>query len=242
MAINAVDVTQSLLSYTVVNDKGSLVALLERNGIKMPNNPSDSEVTASVLLASSKSANFKSELAKLLTKKAEEAGTEFKSFVGQMMGFTGIDDYSFTGIEGFANAPGDLPRASAGLPNVKPKPVTLPANISAPSGVVTAPKKGKTKAGTVLGSIGKWLGENVLTKDNINAGVQIGLTSINNKVQGKSNALQSETNTLTQMQDDIRASQGKAAGGSKLSTMAWVGIGVGVIAVVGLVIYLSKKK
>jgi hypothetical protein len=44
------------------------------------------------------------------------------------------------------------------------------------------------------------------------------------------------------MQDDIRASQGKAAGGSKLSTMAWVGIGVGVIAVVGLVIYLSKKK
>ena len=55
MAVNAQEAVRNMISYTVVTDKGSLVRLLERNGVQMPSNPSDKEVTASVLLASSKS-------------------------------------------------------------------------------------------------------------------------------------------------------------------------------------------
>lgn len=230
MALNAVDITQSLLAYTIVTDKGAVITLLERNGVKLPQNPSDAEVTASVLLASGKSQNFKNELAKLLTSKAGQAGDDYKPFVGEMMGFTGIDDFAFTGWETFKNGPGDI----------KPVPLKIsptPTPVNVPAG-----KKGKTKAGAALGSIGKWLSENILTKDNINAGVQIGLTSINNRVQNKSNQVQAETNTLTQMQDDIRNQQGGAGAKGKLSTAAWIGIGVGAIAIVGLVIYLTKKK
>ena len=36
MPINATQVTNELISYSVVTDKGSLVRLLERNGIQMP--------------------------------------------------------------------------------------------------------------------------------------------------------------------------------------------------------------
>ena len=55
MALSAIDVTTGLLSYAVVTDKASLIKLLERNGISMPQNASDREVTTAVLMASGKS-------------------------------------------------------------------------------------------------------------------------------------------------------------------------------------------
>lgn len=243
MRLNAVDLTQSLLAYTVETDKGSLIALLERNGVKLPANASDSEVVASALLASTKSQNFKNELGLLLGSKVESAGEEFESFAGQPgMSFTGIDDFAFTGEEQFFNAPGIDPtlgmqinkavqaQSGAKKPAKKPKPPK-------------APKKPgeKTKTGKVLGDVGKWVGQNVLTQENINAGIQIGLTSINNKVQTRANGIQAETSLITARQDEIKRSQGKAGAG-RLSTLAWVGIGVGVVAVVGVIIYLAKKK
>ncbi len=103
MAVNAQEAVRNMISYTVVTDKNSLVKLLERNGVQMPSNPSDREVTASVLLASAKSPNFKSELSTLLTNKVPKAGSDFASFVGDGtdFGFTGIDDFSFTGADEF---------------------------------------------------------------------------------------------------------------------------------------------
>jgi len=74
MAVNAQEAVRNMISYTIVTDKDSLVRLLERNGVQMPNNPSDKEVTASVLLASAKSPNFKKELSSLLTSKVPHSG------------------------------------------------------------------------------------------------------------------------------------------------------------------------
>ena len=107
MAINAAEAAQNMIAYTVVEDKGSLKSLLERNGVQMPSNCSDKEITVATLTASAKSPNFKNELAKLLTKKVKKANEDFANFVGDStdFGFTGIDDFSFTGIEGFVGAP-----------------------------------------------------------------------------------------------------------------------------------------
>ena len=120
-------------------------------------------------------------------------------------------------------------------PNVTLKPVSVPTSAITPKTGATAPK-GKTGVGKVL----SWLGANVFTQENVNAGVQIGLTQLNNKAQGKSNAIQQQTNQLVQQQDDIRNNPN--IGGNKMSTMAWVGIGVGVIALVGIIYYFAKKK
>jgi hypothetical protein len=245
MALSAIDVTTGLLSYAVVTDKASLVKLLERNGVSMPQNPSDREVTTAVLMASAKSSNFKDELAKFLSTKAKPASQEFASFTGGEFGFTGIDDIAFTGWDNFKNALGDLPRASRpstllSTAPVKPavtiKPVAVPTAALTPKTAATAPK-GKTGVGKVLG----WLGSNVFTQENVNAGVQIGLTQLNNKSQGKANQIQAQTNELISQQDDIRNNPN--LGGKKgMSTMAWVGIGVGVIALVGIIYYFAKKK
>lgn len=234
MAVNALDITESLIAYTVVNDKQSLISLLKRNGVDVPPNPSDAEITASVLLASGKSMNFKKELSKLLTDKAVELKDVYMSFTAQPgMSFTGIDDFSFTGADNFFNAPGVIP--TPGLAAAAQK-------VSAQNvGGIKTTSKDKTKAGMVLSGVGKWLSENIFTKDNINAGVQIGLTSLNSRVQTRQNTIQEQTNQIIQMQDDIKVQQGKS-GSKKLSTLAWVGIGVGAAALIGLVVYLTKKK
>jgi hypothetical protein len=226
MAVDALQVTRSLLAYQVVNDKDSLVKLLKRNGVKLGMNPSDSEVTSAVLFASGKSSNFKKELATLLASNAKKASGEFASFVGQEMGFTGIDDFSFTGIEGFSNGVGDI-----GTPSLKISP-TPTATVTA-----KAKKEGKTGAGKVLA----WLGQNVFTKENIDTAVQVGLTKINTKTQNQANQVAQEGLAIQQYQDDIRNQQA-SMGKKGLSTGAWIGIGVGAVALVGIIIYLTNRK
>jgi len=239
MALDALEITRSLLAYQVVNDKGSLVRLLKRNGVDVPENASDTELTSAALFASGKSANFKKELAALLSGNAKTAGDNFSSFVGQEMGFTGLDDFSFTGMEGFENQTGNLPRATSGvrtsaIPAIKP--VAVPtAALTAKTGA-TAPK-GKTGVGKVLG----WLGSNVFTKENVDTAVQIGLTKINTQTQNKANRIAQEGIVIQQYQDDIRNQQG-SKGKAGLSTGAWIGIGLGVAAIVGIAIYFSTRK
>ena len=64
--LNALEIARELISYAVVTDKDGLVKLLQRNGIEMPQNPSDNEVTIAVLMANSKSGVFRNELQKYL--------------------------------------------------------------------------------------------------------------------------------------------------------------------------------
>jgi hypothetical protein len=112
MAVSALQVTEEALAYALVTDKNGLERLLKRNGVVIGNNASDKEVSVAVLMASAKSPNFKNELATFLTSKVKEAG-ETLSFVGtsQDFGFTGIDDFQFTGSRTISLAGG--PRQAA---------------------------------------------------------------------------------------------------------------------------------
>lgn len=225
MAVNAQEAVRNMISYTVVTDKDSLVRLLDRNGVQLPSNPSDSEVTASVLLASAKSSNFKKELTNLLTSKVPQAGSDFASFVGDSsdFGFTGIDDFSFTGGDEFFSATAQEKAAAKAVKKT--------------SRITETNPQGKTGIGIFFSNLGKA----IASPDTINAGLNIGLTAVNNKIQGKSNALQQETVILTEKQDQIRqdlAAAGKPVGG-KFPTWGWVVLG---LAVVGGVIYAVTRK
>ena len=232
MAINAQDVARQLISYAVVTDKNGLVKLLERNGIQMPNNPSDSEVTVAVLAASGKSQTFKNDLAKYLTIQADKAAKSETNFVGDStdFGFTGIDDFSFTGGEDFFNA-------TAAEKAAKKAAAATAKATKRESRVSETNPQGKTGFGLFLQRIGQGL----TSQDTVNAGINLGLTAINNRIQGRSNAVQQEAVVLTQQQDQLRqqiTTQKKAG----LSTTSWVFIGIGVIALGGIIFYIAKKK
>lgn len=229
MQINATEAVRNMLSYTLATDRDSLIKLLERNGVVVPQNPSDREVTAAVLLASAKSANFKQELSKLLTSKFPTANKDYASFVGDSsdFGFTGIDDFSFVGEDEFFGANGTPTSKDIRTTRKSAKTTTR----------LEAAKKGeKTGFGKFLSN----LGQAASSPDTLNAGLNIGLTAVNNKVQGRSNALQQETAIITQQSDQIKQDLGKPTG--KMSTGAIIGIVVGVIAIVGIVYYVAKKK
>lgn len=229
MAINSAEAAQNMIAYTVVDDKGSLVRLLERNGVQMPSNPSDSSVTMAVLTASSKSQNFKNELANLLTKKAKKASDDFSNFVGDStdFGFTGIDDFSFTG--------GLTPTFTSNLSKATTTTPSKSAQRQASRVSATNPQ-GKTGVGLFLQNLGRSLS----SEDTINSGLNIGLTAINNKVAGKQNALQNEATVITQKQDEVRQSLAQAPAGSK--TLTYVFVGVGVLALGAIIYFVAKKK
>lgn len=238
MPINATQAVRELISYTIVTDKKSLIKLLERNGITLPSDPSDKDVTIAVLLASSKSPNFKNELSKLLTSKVSEASGEFSNLTGndQDFGFTGVDDLGYVGEETFYNETG-LVFSSPKL-GYTPKGLPTQGTSTINTASDTKATKGKTKVGSVIASIGKFFSDNVLTSDNINTGLQLGLTTLNNKVQSKQNAVQAEALILQNQQDDIRNKVGDKKG---ISTNTII-IGVVGLALLGTIIYVLTKK
>jgi hypothetical protein len=234
MPINATQAVRELISYTIVTDKQSLVKLLERNGISLPSDPSDKDVTIAVLLASTKSPNFKNELSKLLTSKVTEASGQFSNLVGDSedFGFTGVDDLGYVGNEDFFNVAGVLTSSfTKNLSDASKKAQQTSASS-------TKANKPKTKVGNAISSIGRFFKDNILTADNVNAGLQLGLTTMNNKIQGRQNAVQSEALILQQQQDEIR----NQVGGKKGISTNTIIIGVVGLALVGTIIYVLTKK
>jgi hypothetical protein len=221
--LNALEVARELISYAVVTDKDGLVKLLERNGIEMPQNPSDNEVTIAVLMANSKSGVFRNELQKYLVSLLPEV-SEYADFLGNgYTDFTGTDDFAFT----------------AGGGSLVPKsyvPTTVPSTTQ-PGGT-----KAPTKVGNALRSVGQFLKTNVFTPDNINAGVQIGLTSVANKTQAKQNQVQAEAVQLQTYQDSLRQQLPNAAKKSNTMLYVWIGVGVLAVGVLGFVLYRQYKK
>jgi hypothetical protein len=240
MAVSATQVTQEALSYAVITDKNGLVRLLKRNGVQLVNNPSDKEVTVAVLMASAKSENFKNELADLLTKKVKEAG-ENMSFVGtdQDFGFTGVDDFQFTGSEDFYKFTGaeDFFSATAQEKAAKKTAAAQAAAAKKQSRVTADNPQGKTGVGLLLANIGRAL----TSQDTINAGIQIGLNKINNRTQADANSLANQAEMLQAQQDQMRKNLPDAKTGIS-STAKYVLIGVGVLAVVGIVYVIVKNK
>jgi hypothetical protein len=230
MAVSAIQVTEEALSYAVVTDKDGLVKLLKRNGVVVGNNPSDKEVTIAVLMASAKSTNFKNELASLLTSKVKEAG-ETLSFVGSSMdfGFTGIDDFQFTGSEDFFNA-------TAAEKAAKKAAAAQAAAAKKQSRVTADNPQGKTGVGLLLANIGKAL----TSQDTINAGIQIGLNKINNKTQADANNISNQAAALQAQQDELRANMGTPS--KKTSATTYIIIGAGVLVAITAIYLIVKAK
>lgn len=227
MPINASEAVRNSISYTLATDRNSLIKLLQRNGVQVPQNPSDSEVVALVLISSAKSPNFKKELSNLLTSKLQSAASDYSSFAGGKsdFGFTGIDDFSFVGEDEFFSENGE------------------PSAKQTRKAVQQQKKLASAKAGEKTG-FGKFLsnlGTALSSPDTINAGLNIGLTAVNNKVQNKSNAIQQETTMITQKADEVRNDLGQAPK-KGMSTGTIVLIGVGVLALVGVIYFVAKKK
>lgn len=220
--LNAIETARELISYAVVTNKDGLVKLLERNGIEMPMNPSDNEVTVAVLMANAKSGVFRNELQKYLVSLLPEV-SEYADFLGNgYVMFTGTDDFSFTAGGGSL-----LPDSRFAVPSA--------------SGASTA-KAGGTKVGNALRGVGQFLKTNVLTPENINAGVQIGLTSVANKTQAKQNQIQAEASQLQAYQDSLRQQLPNAAKKSNTMLYVWIGVGVLAVGVLGFVLYRQYKK
>ena len=228
MEFKSAEIAENTIAYAIVDDKSSLISLLNRNGIDVPNDLSDANLTLAILTASSRSQNFKNELAKLLTKKVKKAGDEFSSFVGDStdFGFTGIDDFSFNGLTPtFAS---NLTAAASTTPSKTSKKQT--------SRITATNPQGKSAVGLFF----QRLGSSLTSEDSINAALNVGLTAINNKVGGRQNALQQEATLITQKQDEVRQSLAKAPAGSK--TLTYVFVGVGVLALAAIVYFVTKKK
>ena len=222
--LNAIETARELISYAVVTNKDGLVKLLERNGIEMPMNPSDNEVTVAVLMANAKSGVFRNELQKYLVSLLPEV-SEYADFLGNgFVEFTGTDDFSFTAGGGSL------------LPNTK---YAVPSSTVPGASTV---KPGGTKVGNALRSVGQFLKTNVLTPENINAGVQIGLTSVANKTQAKQNQIQAEASQLQSYQDTLRQQLPNAAKKSNTMLYVWIGVGVLAVGVLGFVLYRQYKK
>ena len=221
MALNSLETAKELISYAVVTDKNGLVKLLERNGIQLPNNPSDNEVTVAVLMANQKSGVFRNELKKYLVGLVPDVANYTTELSGDV-NFTGTDDFSFTaGDDNFFNATA-IEKKALRVTDTNPT--------------------GKTKVGVALASIGSFFKDNILTKDNINAGVQIGLTSLANKTQSQQNAVTAQSLQLQGYQDTLRQQLPNAAKKSNTMLYVWIGVGVLAVGVLGFVLYKSYKK
>jgi len=221
MALNALETAKELIAYAVVTDKNGLVKLLERNGIQLPNNPSDNEVTVAILMANQKSGVFRNELKKYLGALVPEVANYTTELSGDV-NFTGTDDFSFTaGDDNFFNATA-IEKKALRVTDTNPT--------------------GKTKVGLALANIGTFFKDNILTKDNINAGVQIGLTSLANKTQAQQNAVTAQSLQLQNYQDTLRKQLPNADKKSNTMLYVWIGVGVLAVGVLGFVLYKSYKK
>ena len=234
MALDNKKVAEELISYTIVTDRNSIINLLKRNGVKLSENPSNSELTVAVLVANSKSPSFKNDLAKLLSSKVSEAGESFSNIVGndQDFGFTGVDDVtympnvlSFTGYDDYKNVQGDL----------------LPGISSGINAAVSSSKKPQTKVGSALSSIWGFTKNNILTKENVSAGINAGLNKINTDTLAKQQNLQLQQLQLEAQQVQMNKQLGKGVGASS-NTILYVVIGLIAIAGIGFVVYKQTKK
>jgi hypothetical protein len=223
---------QELISYNIVKDKNSLVRLLERNGVQMPNNSSDREVTVAVLLANQKSPSFRKDLGSLLSNNFTKAQDDFKSFVAteEDFGFTGIDDFYIHPARNYKVGDGTYFTAFSGDEDFynetegKKKRKTLEN------------PKGKSKVGVGL----KLIADTLFTQENINSGIQLGLGALANKQAAKQNALQENASVLAVQQDKIKKDL-EDPKNKKSNTTTYILIGVGVVALLGVVYAITQS-
>jgi len=230
--LTATQTVQELISYNIVKDKNSLVRLLERNGVQMPNNPSNNEVTVAVLLANQKSPSFRKDLGDLLGNNFSKAQDDFKSFVAteEDFGFTGIDDFYLHPARNYAVGDGTYFTAFTGTEGF------FNANDAKKKRITVDNPKGKSKVGLALGAIAN----TVFTQENINSGIQLGLGALANKQAAKQNTIQENASLLATQQDIINKKINEP-NAKKSNTTTYILIGVGVVALLGVVYAITKS-
>ena len=224
MNIDKIGMVQELLAFALLKDKSNLIDLLRRNGVDMPYDASDDDVLVATLNASVKSKYFKDELTKLLSNMALENVDTFTSFTGEE------EFFNFTT---FASQ-----FVTAGQKAGK-----IPTGTTGTTGTGTGTK---TKTGTFLNKVGGFLKTNVFTPENINAGISLGLTSMNNKSQRRADDAAANLEQIRMQKLALEAQTGGGAGagntgGGKNKTIMWVLVGVGVLALATGVFFIVKK-
>lgn len=260
MAINTKKSVEELISYTIVTDRKAMINLLKSNGVKVSDDISDAKLTTAVLVANKKSAIFRKKLASLLGTKLDKAGQQLKKVKGEfanivgnsedfgftgvddvtyMKGFTGVDDFSdFTGWDDFQSLTGAERKAARAAKRQKKE---IGKALTKTFGTPQQQKEGKTRVGSALSSLWSFTKDNVLTKDNINAGIQVGLDKINQDSMMRQNAIDQQSIMLQQQQQDMQRQLGRGAGISG-NTVLYIGIGVIALVGIGFLIYKQSKK
>jgi len=261
--LTATQTVQELISYNIVKDKNSLVRLLERNGVQMPNNPSNNEVTVAVLLANEKSSSFRKDLASLLSNNFTKAQDDYKSFTAteEDYGFNGLKMGELSGIKSGVRpigVMGDSTPDNWGFTGIDDFYLNPPKNYRVGNGTAftaftgaegffneTEGKKkrktlenpkGKSKVGVGL----KVIADTLFTQENINSGIQLGLGALANKQASKQNALQENASLLAVQQDKIKKDLDDPKN-KKSNTTTYILIGVGVVALLGVVYAITQS-
>jgi hypothetical protein len=99
----------------------------------------------------------------------------------------------------------------------------------------------KTKAGSAISGIWSFVKTNVLTPDNINAGITAGLGKVNADTAAKQNAIDEKALALQLQQQEIASALNKKQGASS-NTVIYVVIGAVAVVGIGFLIYKSTKK
>lgn len=236
MNIDKIEMVQELLAFAILKEKSNLIDLLRANGVDMEYDASDDDVLVATLNASAKSKYFKDELTKLLSNMALENIDTFKSFSGE-------DDQDF-----FNFIPTNT-KFQQGLVAAANYGKTGSTTGTKPATTGTTGTKTQSKFGAALSKVGSWLGANVFTPQNIQAGIGLGITAMNNKSQKKADeaaanleAIRQQKLALEQMTGGGGGNQGDGGGGKNKKTIMWVLIGVGVLALATGIFFAVRKK
>jgi len=209
------ELTRQAMGIAIAKNKGKVISLLKKYGVAVDNSYSDDELIVGVLQAvRSGNARFKKDLAILLGE-------------GVSMNFTaeqGSEFFSFVDSS-FLNNDGAFTGINA-------------TSIASQYDTTASTAKEKTAVGSLLSD-----------KNFLSGVLNTGLTTLSSSLTNKSN--QKLANTALQIEAErtkqaalIAAGGGAAGLGVKpgLSTGAKVAIGVGVLAIVGVIIYVVVKK
>jgi len=222
MALNTKKSVQELISYSIVTDKKGVINVLKSNGVKVGDDISNAKLTTAVLIANKKSPIFRKKLGALLESKLNKAGERFSNIVGNS---------DFTGWDDFQSLTGEERKAARAAKTAAKKQATVARKEAGQ----------KTKVGTALSNLWSFTKTNVLTKENINAGIQVGLDKINQDSLARQNALEQQSMAMQQQQADMQRQLGKGAGVSG-NTVLYIGIGVIALVGIGFLIYRQSKK
>lgn len=182
--------------------------------------------------------------------------------VTYMKGFTGWDDFeTFTGVDDFVGTDGTrrekrqqrrFERKDARAlkqaqkeesKSIKKQQQALAKGLGS-VGISTPPvggTKGKSKVGSALSDVWNFAKTKVLTSDNVNAGIQLGLNKINADSLSRQNALEQQSLLLQQQQEEIKAKQGVGVGISG-NTILYIVVGGIALVGIGYLIFRQSKK